>query len=347
MKVDYFIVGLGLAGIAICEQLRKAKKTFLVFDNDSQQSSKVAAGMYNPVILKRFTEVWMAKQQLTLVEPYYKELERLLDVKLDYKLKLFRRFASIEEQNMWFTASDKPNLEPFLSTKLVSNTNSHIDAPYKLGEVYEAGRVDTSLLISSYKTYLYSRSQLITDGFKYKDFQIVSSVLTYQNHEAEEIVFCEGFGLRDNPFFNHLPLKGTKGEVLTVKVPDLKIDYALKSGVFIMPNVDDTYYVGATYNRFDKTNAPTEAGKTELVSKLKTFLKAPVEEESHQAGIRPTVNDRRPLVGTHHEFKNLHILNGLGSRGVMISPYAADQLFNFIENKQALNPEISIDRFKA
>ncbi len=347
MKVDYFIVGLGLAGVAFCEQLRKANKTFLVFDNASQQSSLVAAGMYNPVILKRFTEVWMADEQLDLAIPYYKELEQLLDVKLDYTLKLYRRFASIEEQNTWFTATDKPKLEPYMSTTLVPNTNSQIDAPFNLGEVYHAGRVDTVALISNYKAYLESQSQILSEGFQYNGLQIESETLHYANHEAKHIVFCEGFGLKQNPFFNHLPLDGNKGEVLTLKVPDLKIDYVVKSSVFIMPNTTDEYYVGATYNRFDKTNLPTEKGKDELISKLKTFLKAPFSEVNHKAGVRPTVKDRRPLVGTHTEYKNIHILNGLGSRGVMISPYASKQLFNYIENKQPLNPEIAIERFKA
>lgn len=57
MEVDYIIVGCGLAGIAFCEQLRQNNKSFVVFDNSSQHSSTVAAGLYNPVILKRFTEV--------------------------------------------------------------------------------------------------------------------------------------------------------------------------------------------------------------------------------------------------------------------------------------------------
>ncbi|SFN55822.1 Glycine/D-amino acid oxidase [Bizionia echini] len=346
MKVDYFVVGLGLAGVAFCEELRQANKSFLVFDNNSQQASMVAAGMYNPVILKRFTEVWMAKEQLAIAKPYYKELERLLNVKLDYTIKLYRRFASIEEQNLWFNASDKPNLEPYLSTKLVSNSNPHIDAPFNLGEVYHAGRVDTTALISNYKSYLKNHSQLVSDGFQHDLLQLDGEKLQYQNHEAKHMVFCEGFGLKHNPYFNHLPLNGTKGEVLTVNVPNLKIDYALKSGVFIMPNTTEDYYVGATYNRFDKTNTPTDNGKTELITKLNTFLKASLEVTSHKAGVRPTVNDRRPLVGTHLKYKNLHVLNGLGSRGVMISPYAAKQLFNHIENKQPLNSEITINRFR-
>ncbi|TYB78209.1 NAD(P)/FAD-dependent oxidoreductase [Bizionia myxarmorum] len=345
MKVDYFIVGLGLAGIAFCEQLRKANKTFLVFDDGSQQSSIVAAGMYNPVILKRFTEVWMADEQLILALPVYKELEELLEVKIDHKLKIYRRFASIEEQNTWFTASDNPKLEKYMSTKIVSNSNPHIDAPFGYGEVLEGGRVDTDLLISAYKKYLEKNSKLISDSFQYDDLALEGTKLHYKDHEAKQLVFCEGFGLLKNPFFKHLPLNGTKGEVITIKAPSLKIDFAVKSSVFIMPNGNDEYYVGATYNWTDKTNIPTELAKVELVSKLKTFLKCPFEVVSHFAGIRPTVNNRRPLVGTHATYNNLHVLNGLGTRGVMIAPYVAQELFNFIENKQNMNPEISINRF--
>jgi glycine/D-amino acid oxidase-like deaminating enzyme len=61
--------------------------------------------------------------------------------------------------------------------------------------------------------------------------------------------------------------------------------------------------------------------------------------------MRPTVIDRRPLVGRHMDFSNVYILNGLGTRGVMIAPYVADQLYNFIELGEELDPEINIYRF--
>ena len=66
---------------------------------------------------------------------------------------------------------------------------------------------------------------------------------------------------------------------------------------------------------------------------------------NHVAGVRPTVKDRRPLVGRHSEYKNLYMLNGLGTRGVMIAPYVAKELFEFIENDEALDIEIDINRF--
>jgi phage gpG-like protein len=35
----------------------------------------------------------------------------------------------------------------------------------------------------------------------------------------------------------------------------------------------------------------------------------------HFAGVRPTVKEGRPLVGTHAEYSAIHILNGLGTAG--------------------------------
>lgn len=344
-SIDYIVVGCGLASIAFCEQLRASNKSFVVFDDSSQQSSIVAAGLYNPVILKRFSEVWKAKEQLDIALPVYKKIEDHLNIKIDYKLRLLRRFSSIEEQNLWFNASDKPKLEPYLSTQLVKNTNDAIDAPFGFGEVLHAGRLDTEKLISSYKDFLKQNQSLIEDSFVHQKLQIESTLIRYGNIEAKQIIFAEGFGVKKNPYFNHIPLNGTKGEVLIIKAPNLNINYGIKSSVFIIPLENDMYAVGATYNWKDKTNQPTKKGKEELMSKLKTFLSCEFEVVQHLAGIRPTVKDRRPLVGRHPEHKNLYVLNGLGTRGVMIAPYVAEKLYQFIENNEPLDSEIDVNRF--
>tara|TARA_R110002049_G_scaffold180788_2_gene347804 strand:+ start:539 stop:1663 length:1125 start_codon:yes stop_codon:yes gene_type:complete len=344
-EVDYIIVGCGLASIAFCEQLRANGKTYVVFDNNSQKSSIVAAGLYNPVILKRFSEVWKAKEQLELALPLYEKLEKDLNIKIDYKLRILRRFASIQEQNKWFTASDKPSLETFLSTQLVKNTNLEIDAPYEFGEVLHAGRLDTETLITSYKSFLKQVDALLEVEFQHSKLILDSESIQYENLKAKHIVFAEGFGVKHNPFFKDIPLTGSKGEIITIKAPDLKIDYAIKSSVFVIPLGDDLYNVGSTYNNEDKTNTPTESAKDELLSKMKTFLKCDFEVVNHVAGVRPTVKDRRPLVGRHSEYKNLYVLNGLGTRGVMIAPYVAKNLYNLIERGNALDSEIDINRF--
>jgi hypothetical protein len=251
-QVDYIIVGCGLAGIAFCEQLKDYKKSFLVFEDASQHSSSVAVGLYNPVVLKRFTEVWKAKELLNQALPRYKALEELLKIKLDYKLPVYRKFSSIEEQNQWFTAADKPSLENYLSTQIVKNSNSKIYAPYGFGEVLQTGRIDTDVLVGNYRNYLKKENFLKKEQFDYSLLVFHNDFIEYKNITAKHIVFAEGFGVVKNPYFKELPLKVAKGELITIKAPELKINFILKSSVFIVPLGKDLYSVGATYNWEDQ-----------------------------------------------------------------------------------------------
>tara|TARA_R110002072_G_scaffold249011_5_gene407994 strand:+ start:7806 stop:8849 length:1044 start_codon:yes stop_codon:yes gene_type:complete len=347
MDVDYIIVGIGIAGISFCEQLRANGKTVVVFDDASQQSSTVAGGLYNPVVLKRFTSVWKSTEQLNIALPLYANIEHRLNVKLDYKIPVYRKFASPEEQNDWFTASDKPLLSRYLSPKIIKNNNNAIDAPFGFGEVLETGRVDVKTMIEAYKTDLLKNKLLFETPFNYNDLQTQNETVNYQNINAKYIVFAEGSGIRQNPYFNNLPLNPAKGELLTIHAPDLKIDYVLKAGVFLIPLGDNLYNVGATYEWKDLSHDTTKKAKETLLGKLKKLIKCSFDVVDQVAGIRPTVKDRRPLVGKHQEHKNLFVLNGLGTRGVMIGPYVAKQLYNFIENKEPLEKEIDINRFKS
>lgn len=343
-QVEYIIVGNGLAGVAFCEQLRLHNKDFLVFSDLSQQSSKVAAGLYNPVVLKRFTKAWKAKFLLEKAIPKYKELEDLLNVELDYQIPVYRRFSSIEEQNDWFTASDKPVLCDFLSTNLIKNKNPSIDAKFGFGEVLSSGRINTTLLIPSYSDYLKKEDKLISETFEYDQLRIQKNRVEYKGISSKYIVFAEGFGIQRNPYFNALPLNGTKGEMLVVKAPDLKMNFILKSSVFVVPLENDLYWIGGTYEREDKTNNITTKGKEELLQKVNNILNCEFEVVRQMSGIRPTTKDRRPLVGSHYIYKNLCVLNGLGTRGVMIAPFVAEQLYNYIEHNAELDEEIDIKR---
>lgn len=343
--VDYIIVGSGLAGIAFAETLLQNQKSFVIFNDDSQNSSKIAGGLYNPVILKRFSEVWNAKEQLVLADVFYKKIEEKLALQIDYKLPIYRKFFSIEEQNNWFAASDKPNLSPFLSTTIIKKKFNAIDAPFGYGEVLHTGYVDTVSLLMSYEQYLIENNYLVKETFDYSKIDFLEDKSYYGNLEAKHILFAEGFGMHSNPFFNYLPLDGTKGELFIIKAPKLDIDVIVNTSVFILPLGNDLFKVGATYNWKDKTDFPTEEAKLELIERLQEIITCDFEIVEHFAGIRPTVKDRRPLLGTHPKHNSLHILNGLGTRGVMLAPAMAIDLYNHIENNIPLDKTININRY--
>jgi hypothetical protein len=344
MKFDYLIVGSGLSGVMLCEALRKRGKSFKVISNKSQQASIVASGLYNPVVLKRFNKAWDAEKHLPVAMSTYKELELFLGIKIDYKLPIYRLFSSIEEQNNWIIASDKIPLKPYLISNIKNNINQNIYAPYGYGEVKNTGRIDTKLLLESYSNTLNNEKLISYESFEYDKLKI-SKKIVYKEIESKNIIFSEGFGVRQNPFFNYLPIEGTKGELIIINAPKLNSEVIIKSSVFIIPVGNNNYLVGSTYAWDDFNNDPTINAKNKLLYKLDKLILCPYKVVYQRAGIRPTVVDRRPLVGQHKSHENLHILNGLGSRGVLIAPTVANALINFIEDKLPLQKEINISRF--
>lgn len=346
VEVDYVIVGLGLAGLAFAEELIAANKTFMVFEDDSQTSSLVAGGVYNPVILKRFTPVWNAKEQLEIALPFYQKLEKKFKTTFDQKFTIKKVFKSIEDQNNWFMASDKPLLTNYLDPLLDTRNKEGIHADFGFGNVKEAGRIDTKKLVDAYRVYLKGAHKIRFEQFDHEQIKFKENGLLYKDISSKKMVFSEGFGLKGNLFFNYLPLNEVKGELITIYAPKLEIDFLLKSTLFVLPLGDHFYKVGATFNWKDKTSIPSEEGKNELIEKLKKVIHVPYDIIDQTAGIRPTVRDRRPLVGKHPAFKGLAVLNGLGTRGVMIAPTVAKQLFNHLENNGLLDPETDIQRFE-
>ncbi len=346
MQVDYIIVGLGLAGLAFIKELDVNNKSYIVFEDNSQNSSVVAGGMYNPVILKRFTAVWNAVDQLDLALPFYKAFEKQFNKKYNYSLDIYRIFKSVEEQNNWFEACDNPLLTKYMIPKLITKNFEGIRAKYGYGKLTNTGRIDTKALLEDYRNYLSAKKLIRYESFKYSELEIYDKNVSYQEISALKIVFCEGFGLKKNPFFKYLPMQEAKGELLTIHAPDLNVNFLIKAAVFVLPLGNNFFKVGATFNWKDKTKFPSKEGKQELKTKLESFVTAPYKIVEHIAGIRPTVKDRRPLVGTHAKYQNLAILNGLGTRGVMIAPMAAKALYKHLENGSALDKEISIARFQ-
>jgi len=343
--LDYIVVGLGLSGIAISRRLEERNKQFLVFEDNSQKSSLVAGGLFNTVILKRFTLAWNANEQMKIAIPFYREMEEQLQAKIVYPIEIYRKFFSAEEQNNWFEAADKPLLSEYLDTKLVKDINPNIPSEFSFGKVRQTGIIDTDVLIKEYRKYLENNSKIQFERFDYNALQINEDSVSYNGISARQIIFCEGFGMQHNPFFNYLPLRGNKGEYITIYSEELQLDEAVKSSVFIIPLGNNLYKVGATYNNQDKDPQPSKEAREELEKKIEKLISCKFEVVDQSAGIRPASKDRKPMLGRHPKYKNLYCCNGFGSRGVLISPMVSEQLIALIEENVQLPQEIDLQRF--
>ena len=343
--VDTLIVGFGIAGLNYAEQLRRHNKSFVVMAPEEESASHLAAGIVNPTVLKHFNPVWKAANFLDYALPFYSDLEERVQSQIIHSLPIYRILNDIQEQNDWRAAASSTSLEKYLNKQLISGDKfPEVIAPFAFGEVIQSARVDTKRLLSHYIEKVIPHL-FIPEKLDYRAL-IHGELIEYKEIKARKIVFCEGYHGLKNPNFNFLPLIGSKGEILTIKCEQLTEQVIFKGPIFLSPMGNKTFWVGATFNRKDKTTRVSGEGKAWLLSKLKQFLKLPFEILEHKAQIRATVVDRRPLLGRHPKHDNVYLLNGLGTRGVLMSPLLSDWLFQYIENNEKLPPEADIKRFE-
>jgi glycine/D-amino acid oxidase-like deaminating enzyme len=343
---DALVIGFGIAGLSVAKHLELKNKTFDIIADDSQQSSKVAGGVLNPVALKRYNLAWKADHLMPEAISFYSNFKTETQAGYFAPTPVFKLFSSIEDQNNWSVASDQPKLDPFLNPTIQSlGLPLHLD--FKAGEVLQTHLLHLKPLIEAQTQKYKSSNQFLSERFAYDDLQIDSSHVKYKGISYKSVIFCEGFGVLKNPFFNWLPLYGNKGEYLIFKSEELNAnDIILKSRNFIIPLGYHMYKYGATYSREQLNDSPTDEARADLKAKLSKMIDCEFEVIDQIAGVRPTVRDRKPILGKHPKLDHLFVLNGFGSRGVMAAPQLSRNLIEHIFEGKAIDEEVAISRFE-
>jgi glycine/D-amino acid oxidase-like deaminating enzyme len=346
MTVDFIIVGHGLASVAVIEHLRKHNASFVVFsDENPNSSSKVAAGLYNPVTGRKMKQTWLADQLFPYLEEFYGNLEKSLNAQFLHKKAIYRPFLSLEDQNDWIAKHDKEN--DFIKSIFTSSQYPEFISDNYGGILLDqSGFLDVKEMLEHHKIKLIENSQFINEKLEYEKIGQKENQIIYKDIVSENIIFCDG-PLNQNPFFDWLPTAPVKGEILHIKTEKpLPENVIFNRGVFLVKNPQHDYYrVGATYEWKNLDYKPTEKAKKQLTDKLDDLLNIEYQIIEQVAGIRPASKDRRPLIGNHPERKNVFIFNGLGTKGVSLAPYFARQFVNSIFNLEKLNDEVNISRY--
>jgi len=343
---DVIIVGGGISGATLAWQWHLEGKSVHWIGDGKASSSHVAAGVFNPVVLKRFSPVWKSEEQLNHLFPFYAQVENYLDSILIHLVPIWRRFHDDNERTTWIRKSGREDLKNLMQMQPVDDSIHGIEAANGFGLVRHTGWLDTLAYINQSINYFQNREEFETGSFDYDRLKITSDKITYDSIEAKNILFAEGVHIHQNPWFNDLPMQGNKGEVLIIKCPGLELKQIVKSSVFLMPYQGDLFWVGATYDRDFESEAPSAQAKIFLRDKLETFLTLPYEIIAHKSGIRPTTMDRRPFIGCHPYEKNVYVFNGMGSRASLVAPWAARYLFNAMYKGEPLPEEMDIARFR-
>lgn len=346
------IVGGGLAGLLTVEMLERRSGLQAVVwaaaESRRPAASQVAAGMFNPVSFRRLLPVWEAERHMALAEDMYRGLEERLGVGLWHEVPLFKRFPNQDYANLWSERlqSDHP-VSRWIESEDWHEAGKPGQAPFGGGWVPRAGYVDLKNLIAHFRTELEAAERWETREWFLKDglpdgFDLV--------------VDARGVGGQQDLATFGLDVRPNHGEVLTLDPSNRGAwpEVLLNHKKWLLPLADgQRFRLGATY-RWDLTEPVTHAeAKTELIEVMKELRPdLPIEEAvvEHVAGIRPASPDRRPMVGQPDPENRpwYHLINGLGTRGVLVGPRAAAEFHStFIEKTQAtIDSEVICQRFR-
>ena len=96
MKYDYIIVGGGIAGTVLAlTLLEKDQKVLLIDQVRQDSSSRVAAGLFNPVTGKRSVLTWKANQIFPFLHDFYERWQKKLDQQFLKSKNIYKPFNGI------------------------------------------------------------------------------------------------------------------------------------------------------------------------------------------------------------------------------------------------------------
>jgi glycine oxidase len=346
IHTNILIIGQGIAGSLLAWELWKRGADFLVMDDPHPAtSSRVAAGLFVPLVFRTLKPVENIDNYFGSMEATYKEIEMALGEKIFHTLGSVRLIPQ-NEFHLWEKAL---NTEAGAFIKSINNPIhiKGIKREYAIAVIEPSGYLDVSEFINAITDWLKVNNRYLTGRVDYQSIKLKNGTVVINDLvQAEKVVFCEGAAGFQNPFFKHAGFSPNKGEIIEITAPRLSIDTIIRGEVFILPMGNDKFKVGATYSHDLSTDQPTQAGLRELTSKLEKMIDVPYQVLSHTAGIRPGIKDRKPLLGSHPEYPELCIFNGLGSRGVLYGPYYARLMAGYLTRETDLLPgEVGVGRY--
>ncbi len=329
------IVGAGLAGSWLAWWLVQSGCTILLVDtNEPTSSTRVAAGLVNPITGPRYQATWQGATLLPWMAEAYRSVERATGA------------AILRETRLWRVIRDADSLRrvrqrlhegeyDWMNLRLVDEGSHHgIDMPFGAVDV-QAYTVNTVAFVEAMHHWLQRNGSTV-----------IHRIVGHNESQQGAVVWATGWHAASDKRWRWLPFAPVRGDILDVSIPDLDLQHVVTGRIWLVPQGGNLYRLGATYDWDRLDSVPHDVFRRELLDAAAALLgPRPMHVVHHAVGIRPAVLPRRPIVGQHPTEVNHYILNGLGTKGASLAPWAANALANHMVHGEALPADIDIAHY--
>ncbi len=343
MKVDFLIIGQGLAGsLFALHAIERGKRVLVVDRDEAETSSKVAAGLVTPIAGGRFHLPTSLPERLAYASLWYERHEEALKASFYHPTPIARLFQHEDEAQRWHNKLHDPKeaakLEGFWKP-LPSSYNESSQIVRKHGGflMQRGGWMDIPTFLNATQRFLLRSLSYAISEFDSNELELTSLGARWQNVETTQVVFAQGWQGNDSPFFDWLPMNAAKGEILELSAPCLKPDDTIiNSGGWAIPTRNGRWRVGSTYDHNFEHTSTTETGRLAVLQKFHSMVDTDFATVSHRAGIRPIIKRSNPFIGRHPKHPQLALLNGFGSKGVINGPWFAKLLLSHLLDGESI-----------
>ncbi len=351
-KVDFLIVGAGIAGTTLALELMKRGKSICIYDEPNpNSSSRVAAGILNPVVPKGITTTWNIEHLFPHVFDYYKHWEIVLEGQFIESRNFITLHKNPDELKQWekryYHDTMSHWIESFSSPSWLNK-----DINFGASNTKNAGRLNVCRFLELAKSYLMQQGTIwINENLPLNQNNNSKSSLfddlRLKNIKYQFIVFCQGVNGKNNPLFPDLFYDPTGGDILTVSIPELDPKNMYKRGLWLVPAENDTWLIGSNFIKGENIDKAQNKDAEQLLSQIQSWIPFEVKLIAHRRGIRPTVQNRRPYLGKSplQGMSHCYIFNGLGSKGSSLCTWLSPMLANHLCTGAPLDPEVDVSRF--
>jgi glycine/D-amino acid oxidase-like deaminating enzyme len=338
------IVGQGIAGTALAIHLLNEDIDLTIIDDGHKSASTtIAGGIMDPISGRRLAQSIMQEEAFPYAIDWYKRLEVTLNTSFLTPLSIRRYLNDPITYSYYLKKRDKA---PF--NQLFESHFDHSDTTYPFtntnGGIISSGyRLNFQQFLSASKEYLVNVCDYRTEAFSHDHLTHTATGVHYRGETFDHIIFCEGFRIKDNPFFNWLRYAHVKGDMFILDIPDLKCDELIVDSNWLLPLGNDKYMFGATYDRHNHLLFPSKAANQTLVDSLETLFIKPLTYriECQLSGVRPSLSDFKPIAFRHPTLTHISVVNCYGSKGSIIAPYIAQYATDTLVHNKSEDPLLS------